>query len=204
MTTMQTKDKRRARSERTRMKLLEAAMDCYRSKGAGNTSMDEVARKAGVGRATLYRHFENQESLLSEVMAHNLRQIQTVMETTIKNCDRAEDFYVESALVIIRECYDRDLSSLIFGDDSSTSAANRLSFSDPVMTRIGEDLLEPFYRRAKREGILRDWVTRPLLLEWTSRLMLSFITTPSPKLNSQLKLRQFFQDAVLPSIIKRQ
>ena len=67
---------------------------------------------------------------------------------------------------------------------------------------MGEEMLDPFYRRAKAEGILRDWVTRPLLLEWTSRLMLSFIATPSPRLNTPAKLRRFFRDAILPSIIE--
>ena len=202
MTTAAPRDKRHARSERTRLKLLEAAMACYRRSGAGNTSMDEVAQTAGVGRATLYRHFANHESLLSEVMAHNLREIQAVIATSVRHCDRAEDYFVESALVIIRECNDRELGPLIFGEGASGAAASRISFSDPVITRMGEELLEPFYRSAKREGILRDWVTRPLLLEWTSRLMLSFIATPSPTLNSLTSMRRFFRGAVLPSIIE--
>ena len=67
---------------------------------------------------------------------------------------------------------------------------------------MGEELLNPFYQRARREGILRDWVTRPLLLEWTSRLMLSFLATPSPTLNSPEKLRRFFREAVLTSFVR--
>jgi AcrR family transcriptional regulator len=195
-------DKRRARTERTRQKLLDAAMACYKVKGVNGTGMDEVALQAGVGRATLYRHFSNHESLLSEVMANNLRQIQVVIASSMQSCDTTADLYVEAALIILQESQDRGLTALFFGEDSSSPVVNRISFTDPAIMRMGEDLLDPFFKRARREGILRHWVTRPLLLEWTSRVMLSFIMTPSPRINSPGKLRRFFHQAIIPSIIE--
>ncbi len=203
MTTSNTSDKRRARSERTREKLLDAAIHCYRKKGLSRTAMEDVAQHAGVGRATLYRHFANQEALLSEVMAHNIEQLQAVITTSLKGCEKPEEFFVEAALVIIRECQQRGLNTLLFGDESSSQVISRISFSNPTITGMGDDLIGPFYKRAKAEGILRDWVTKPLLQEWTSRLLLSFLVTPSSRLDSENKMRKFFYDAVMPSIIDR-
>jgi AcrR family transcriptional regulator len=203
LTGLATADKRRARSERTREKLLDAAMACYRKNGIGGTAMEDVAQQAGVGRATLYRHFANQEALLADVMAHNLAQMQALMSTSIQDCTLPEEFFVETALVIINECYKRGLNTILFSDSTSNSVVSRISFSDPTLTAMGDDLIGPFYQHAKEEGILRDWVTKPLLQEWTSRLMLSFLTNPSPRLNSDRKLRKFFYEAVMPSIINR-
>lgn len=203
MTTTPSPDKRRARSERTREKLLDAAMYCYRENGVSGTGMEDVAQRAGVGRATLYRHFSNHEALLSEVMAHNLEQLQAVMITSLKGCKQAEEFFVEAVIVIIRECRERGLNTLLFGDESSSSIINRISFEDPTITGMGDDLIGPFYQRAKDEGILRDWVTKALLQEWTSRLLMSFLITPSPRLDTDSKMRTFFYDAVMPSIIDR-
>ena len=203
MTGQHSADRRRARSERTRLKLLDAAIECYNQNGVAATGMDEVAKQAGVGRATLYRHFSNQESLLSEVMAHNLRKIQGVILDSMRHCETTEDLYVEAAVIILRESQERGLTTLLFGKDSASRAVNRISFSDPVIRRMGEDMLAPFFNRARREGILRDWVTKPLLLEWTSRVMLSFIATPSERLDSSAKLRRFFHQAIIPSIIDR-
>ena len=203
MTESQSTDRRRARSERTRSKLLDAAIECYTRNGIAATGMDEVAQQAGVGRATLYRHFNNQESLLLDVMAHNLRRIRDAVLESIRNCERTEDLYVEAAISILRETQERGLATLLFGEDATSRTVNRITFSDPVIKRMGEEMLVPFLIQARREGVLRDWVTKPLLLEWTSRVMLSFIATPSERLDSPVKLRRFFHQAIIPSIIDR-
>jgi AcrR family transcriptional regulator len=133
LTGLATADKRRARSERTREKLLDAAMACYRKNGIGGTAMEDVAQQAGVGRATLYRHFANQEALLADVMAHNLAQMQALMSTSIQDCTLPEEFFVETALVIINECYKRGLNTILFSDSTSNSVVSRISFSDPTL-----------------------------------------------------------------------
>lgn len=58
--------KPRADAERNRQKLLDAARAAYTAHG-GLVSMEEVARTAGVGIGTLYRHFPTREALLVEV-----------------------------------------------------------------------------------------------------------------------------------------
>lgn len=196
-------DKRRVRSERTRKKLLDAAMYCYREYGVANTAMEDVAQRAGVGRATLYRHFANQEALITQVMTENLKHIQLRLKEQLQGCKTPEEFFVESAIIIIQESNKRALTSLMFSEGSSASMINRISFLDPNVVAIGNDLIAPFYDRAKAQGILRSWVTRPLLQEWTSRLLLSFLMTPSSRLNSDRKMRKFFHDAIMPSIINR-
>ncbi len=196
-------DLRRARSERTREILLDAAMHCYREQGINDTAMEDVARQAGVGRATLYRHFSNQDALLTEVMTRNIEQLQRVMASSLKGCTKPEEFFVEAALVIIRECHERALTTFLFGDEASAPTINRISFSSPAIVAMGNDLIDPFYNRAKAEGILRAWVTKPLLQEWTSRVLLSFLTNPSPHLNTENKMRRFFYDAIMTSIIDR-
>ena len=61
------------------------------------------------------------------------------------NCEKTEDLFVEAALTILRESDRRGLTALFFGEDSSSTAVNRISFSDPAIIRIGEDMLAPFY-----------------------------------------------------------
>jgi AcrR family transcriptional regulator len=195
-------DQRRARSERTRENILDAALYCYQDQGINDTAMEDVARQAGVGRATLYRHFSNQEALLMEVMTRNVEQLQQVMASSLKSSTQPEEYFVEAALAIIRECHERSLTDFLFGDEAAITAINKITFS-PAMVAMGDNLIDPFYQRAKAEGILRDWVTKALLQEWTSRLLLSFLTNPSPHLNTENKMRRFFYDAVMPSIVDR-
>jgi AcrR family transcriptional regulator len=58
--------KPRADAERNRQRLLDAARSAFTAKGA-LVSMEEVARSAGVGIGTLYRHFPTRDELIVEV-----------------------------------------------------------------------------------------------------------------------------------------
>ena len=49
--------------ERTRARITQAAIDLHGSIGPAATTMSAVAERAGVTRATLYRHFPNEETL---------------------------------------------------------------------------------------------------------------------------------------------
>ncbi len=66
--------KPRADAERNRQKLLEAARSAFTAQG-GLVSMEEVARAAGVGIGTLYRHFPTRDELLVEVYRSEIARL---------------------------------------------------------------------------------------------------------------------------------
>ena len=51
---------------RNRERILEAAKEAFTRSGA-NTSLDDIAKQAGVGAGTLYRHFPTRDALLEAV-----------------------------------------------------------------------------------------------------------------------------------------
>jgi AcrR family transcriptional regulator len=58
--------KPRADAQRNRERILEVAKEAFTRSGA-NISLDDVARQAGIGAGTLYRHFPRREALLEAV-----------------------------------------------------------------------------------------------------------------------------------------
>lgn len=58
--------------------ILRAALDVFGRRGFHRAQMDEVAQAAGVGKGTLYHHFESKEALLREAILYlmDLRQRQ--------------------------------------------------------------------------------------------------------------------------------
>jgi AcrR family transcriptional regulator len=58
--------KLRADAHKNRERILEVAKEAF-SKSGGNASLDDIARQAGVGPGTLYRHFPSREELLKAV-----------------------------------------------------------------------------------------------------------------------------------------
>jgi len=58
--------KPRSDGQRNRDLIVQAAKEAFTANGAG-TSLDDIAKKAGVGAGTLYRHFPSREALLGAV-----------------------------------------------------------------------------------------------------------------------------------------
>jgi AcrR family transcriptional regulator len=58
--------KPRADAQRNRERILEVAKEAFTRSGA-NASLDEIAKEAGVGPGTLYRHFPTRDALLEAV-----------------------------------------------------------------------------------------------------------------------------------------
>jgi len=58
--------KSRADAERNRERVLEVAKEAFTRSGA-DASLDDIAKQAGVGAGTLYRHFPSREALIEAV-----------------------------------------------------------------------------------------------------------------------------------------
>ncbi|WP_197383214.1 TetR/AcrR family transcriptional regulator [Mycolicibacterium mengxianglii] len=66
---------RRADATRNREKILVAARGAFDDPEAGDVSMAEVARRAGVGMATLYRNFPGRRQLLEAVLTDEVGEV---------------------------------------------------------------------------------------------------------------------------------
>jgi AcrR family transcriptional regulator len=64
----------RADARRNRDRLLEVARQAFAAEGL-SVSLDEIARRAGVGPGTLYRHFPTKEALFEAVVHERLRRL---------------------------------------------------------------------------------------------------------------------------------
>ncbi|HWH11834.1 MAG TPA: TetR family transcriptional regulator [Solirubrobacteraceae bacterium] len=64
----------RADAKRNRERIIESARDAFAAHGP-ETQMDEVARLAGVGVGTVYRHFPTKESLLGELVRQKMERM---------------------------------------------------------------------------------------------------------------------------------
>jgi AcrR family transcriptional regulator len=61
---------RAKRQEETRRRITEATVELHQRVGPANTQISEIARRAGVERLTVYRHFPDPRTLLQACSAH--------------------------------------------------------------------------------------------------------------------------------------
>ena len=72
--------KPRADAQRNRERILEVAKQEFTRVGA-NASLEDIAKKAGVGPGTLYRHFPTREELLVAVYRSEMEKLAAAERT---------------------------------------------------------------------------------------------------------------------------
>ncbi|MEO3887507.1 helix-turn-helix domain-containing protein [Nonomuraea sp. B5E05] len=98
----------RADAQRNRELIIDTAREVFAEQGPGAT-MDEVARLAGVGAGTLYRHFPDRDSLIHAVLADALERMIALAQKA-----REEETWAWDALSrFVRGCADLRLDLLI-------------------------------------------------------------------------------------------
>jgi len=61
-------------AQRNRERILEVAKEAFTRSGA-NTSLDDIAKEAGVGAGTLYRHFPTRDALIEAVYRTEVEKV---------------------------------------------------------------------------------------------------------------------------------
>jgi AcrR family transcriptional regulator len=138
----------RADAERNRAALLAAAREVFGEHGL-DASLDEIARRAGVGNATLYRRFPNRRDLIAEVFAGRMAEYVDLAAIALRGSDPWTEFVGYLTRLCEMQATDRGLSELLvttaFDDDE------RLAALRAAAQRGATQVIE----RAQRAGALR-------------------------------------------------
>ena len=146
-------DRLRSDAQRNRAALLTAAREVFGEQGL-DASLDEIARRAGVGNATLYRRFPTRRDLIAAVFAGQMSGYVELADKAMADPDPWQGFvgYLRSLFEI--QATDRGLSEILvtssFDDDA------RLAELKTTAQRGAAEVI----RRAQAAGRLRDDFTR--------------------------------------------
>lgn len=142
----------RADARRNRAAILEAAEAVFSSAGPG-APIDEVARRAGVGVGTLYRHFPTKEDLLGALVAAHAEPLVEAAQDALRARDPGPALFGLIRHLAIQFVRFRALADAIAaaGIDLQSSKA---AHSDQLMAVFAEVLA-----RAQRAGAVRGDVT---------------------------------------------
>jgi AcrR family transcriptional regulator len=139
----------RADARRNRDRVLEAARVAFGAEGS-DVSLDEIARRAGVGAGTVYRHFATKEALLEAVVFDRIGELVEEARALLDDPDpgRAFSSFVER---LGREgARKRDLVEVLANDGI------HLRLGEAPNLRALTDVLAELLRRAQRAGAVRS------------------------------------------------
>ena len=135
----------RADAKRNYDALVDAARAVFREQGY-DASLDEVAKRAGVGPGTLYRHFPNRDALLDAIMQSWVDRVQDAVEKTLAFEGPPRDlllnwFQEYVALISLHKGGPAKITSAM-GDPSSpirTKCQVLVQASDRIVERLREE-----------------------------------------------------------------
>lgn len=128
-----------AHRARTRQRILDAALELVAERGVAGVAMSHIAARAGIGRATLYHHFPDLESMLLAHMVQEFEDHHRALDAALAELadpvDRLRAF-VEATVAYFASGTHRH--------DSAVGASQQLS---PAGARVAAELFRGVHAR---------------------------------------------------------
>ncbi len=172
-------------------RILDAALAEFETYGLRRVSVEDVAKRAGVARTTIYRRFTNKEQLLQAVILRECRRFLTAIAEATENLASPEDAVVEGFVVGLQSARTHPLMTRVL-ESEPEAVIPQLSMNGGAVMLAARDILADRLRRA-RPGDAEDHNT---VAEVLLRLAVSLLIVPGGglALDDEEEIRAFARD----------
>ena len=140
--------KPRADALRNRERILEVAKEAFTQHGA-NASLDEIAKQAGVGAGTLYRHFPTRDVLIEGVYRNEVEKLATAAARFVETMSPLEALRAWMLLLVDYIAAKHIIAPAL---NSVVGGPSRLYEGSRTMI---QGAIDELVKRAKKSGDLR-------------------------------------------------
>jgi AcrR family transcriptional regulator len=185
-----------------RRRAVDATLTCIARHGLSKLTVDDVAREAGCGRASLYREFGSKRALVAAVVATETGRVVRNVTAAAAATDTLEDAVVAMLTTVGREIDDHAALCFVAGNESELLLPH-LTFggADRFLAWSAARLAPCFERFVAPGETVRtaEWIARVALVLWCSPTA----STEPVVLGDPGSVRPFVQQFVLPGIRSR-
>jgi AcrR family transcriptional regulator len=182
----------------TRVRLVDGALDCLARQGIAKTTVDDIARAAGLSRATAYRTFpRGKEGILAGVVETEVARLFSSLAVAMGEANDLEDVLVAGMVASARWLrWHEPLTYLLEHEPGAVLPYVTFGGFDRVM-RVASDLAAPFFAR----WLEPEQASRAA--EWGVRIVMAYTSDPSPHadLTDPADTRALVRTFVLPGIL---
>ena len=146
---MSQKKSLRADAERNRQKVLEVARAVFATEGLA-VPIDEIARRAGLGVGTLYRHFPTKEALFQAIVLRHMASMVVEARELAAARDAGKAFFAFLARIAAESGAKRDLIDALSGAGAEFGRALRTAKAEL------REALGVLLDRAQAAGVVRQ------------------------------------------------
>jgi AcrR family transcriptional regulator len=182
----------------TRVRLVDGALSCLARQGIAKTTVDDIARAAGLSRATAYRSFpRGKEGILAAVVETEVARLFSSLAVVMGEAGDLEDVLVAGMVESARWLRDHEpLGYLLEHEPATVLPYVTFGGFDQVM-QVASDLAAPFFAR----WLEPEQASRAA--EWAVRIVMAYCSDPSPHadLADPADTRALVRTFVLPGIL---
>jgi len=185
--------------DNTQEVIKKAARELFRKYGYNKTSVNEIAKKAKVAKATIYKYFDSKELLLQSILMDYIRlSIQELIHTTSEELDR-EAYLTNLILKTSRLSY--AICNEFIGWDFIRESANAQEFLKTLSDDLEKLLIQSYQETAlfKNEESYIDRLR--FLIKASKSIVFSFAFTSVSDADVKKNFISF-QKEILPYLIK--
>ncbi|MEO5874402.1 MAG: TetR family transcriptional regulator [Streptosporangiaceae bacterium] len=174
-------------------RILEAALGEFRDYGLRRTSMDNVARRAGIARATIYRRFPNKTVLMRVVAAREVHRSMAQITRAVAGLPTVEERLVEGFVAAIRLARTDALLTRLLESEPETVLPHLTIDSEFALSAVSGFLTEQLTHSA---GVCDPGAVAEVM----ARLGLSIVLAPRSRigLDTDEQLRAFGHRFLVP------
>lgn len=193
----------------TDITILEAALDQFAATGVRRTSTDDIARRAGVNRATIYRRFGGREQLLASAYLHEAGRVLEQLTQRVPDVPDADDdgfdpadnvvaMFSEAVLLMRGH---QLLQRMIEADREQVLAAMTIGAAD--ILAFAADVLSLRIRELHRWQGTEPPAAITDVAFTIARLIQSLVLTPGggPRLATRADLDRYARAVIVPMVL---
>ncbi len=187
-------------------RILEAALEQLALTGVRKTSTDDIARRAGVNRATLYRRLGTKEQVVQAAFLYEAARVLAEIERAIDGIDDLTEYVVTFFTVTVRSVRENPLLARMLRVDRDETLRSLTVGAGGVLelaaSFLGEKIAAVRRRVAEEAGTPPRLDDVPALASVLARLTQSLLLTPDgpPRVATDAEARAFARTLLVPLI----
>jgi TetR/AcrR family transcriptional repressor of uid operon len=164
--------------DETRARILDAAYDQFCRMGIQRSTMEDVARRAGVSRITVYRRFATKDALVEHVVRREFRRYFDQFLVDIERAETAADRVVVGFVSSLRAIRRNPLIGGLLAVEPDLLMPSMISDGGRTLATVRQFVAGQL-RREQRAGNVSASLDPELVAELMVRVSASFLAIPS-------------------------
>ncbi|HWC34812.1 MAG TPA: TetR/AcrR family transcriptional regulator [Mycobacteriales bacterium] len=182
-----------------RDRVVAAAEECFAQYGVAKTTVEDVARRAGLSRASVYRHFPGgrDEIVLAALLA-SAHQFLPQLPARLRTARSLGESVVELIMSAVSWMRSEPWRAALL----AAPLSRPLDAADAQAPyALCSAFIEPYFGAAREAGLVRAEITLDDAVEFVVRIIHSLLVVPGHRDRDDAETRRYLRTFVLPALL---